>query len=217
MEYLTLNRSAATLFGGEAQRIRLATQIGSQLVGVLYVLAEPTIGLHQRDNKRLIKTLTHLRDLGNTVIVVEHDIETIQSADWLIDLGPGAGEKGGYIVKCGTPQEVTNCPESLTGKYLSGAQIIELNGLRRAKTERFIQITGAKGNNLKNINLKIPLSKFICITGVSGSGKSSLINQTLHPALQREFYNRMQNTVHQFYQNLLTSLCMMVKRQLLKK
>lgn len=189
VEYLTLSRSSGTLSGGEAQRIRLATQIGSQLVGVLYILDEPTIGLHQRDNKRLIKTLTHLRDIGNTVIVVEHDKETIQSADWLIDLGPGAGKKGGYIVKCGTPQEVTNCSKSLTGKYLSGEQLIEFNGKRRPKTERFIQITGAKGNNLKNINLKIPLSKFICITGVSGSGKSTLINQTLHPALQREFYN----------------------------
>ncbi len=192
VEYLTLSRSSGTLSGGEAQRIRLATQIGSQLVGVLYILDEPSIGLHQRDNKRLIKTLTHLRDLGNTVIVVEHDKETIQSADWLIDLGPGAGDHGGKLVKCGTPQDVADCKKSLTGKYLSGHHKIELNGSRRSETDRFLTITGAKGNNLKNISLSLPLGKFICVTGVSGSGKSTLINQTVHPALQREFYNSNQ-------------------------
>lgn len=189
LDYLTLNRSAGTLSGGEAQRIRLATQIGSQLVGVLYILDEPSIGLHQRDNQRLIQTLTQLRDLGNTVIVVEHDEETIRSADWVLDLGPGAGIHGGELVASGPPEAIEANPASLTGRYLSHASKIEHNGKRRRGNGRDLHIYGAKGHNLKDVSLTIPLGKLVCITGVSGSGKSSLINMTLFPVLAREFYS----------------------------
>ncbi len=189
LDYLTLNRSAGTLSGGEAQRIRLATQIGSQLVGVLYILDEPSIGLHQRDNKRLIDTLHHLRNLGNTVIVVEHDEETIRSADWVLDLGPGAGIHGGHLVAAGTPDDIQAHPDSITGKYLSGALNISHQKIRRRGNGKIVTIKGACGHNLKDVQLKIPLGKLVCVTGVSGSGKSSLINQTLYPILAREFYS----------------------------
>jgi excinuclease ABC subunit A len=189
LDYLTLDRTAGTLSGGEAQRIRLATQIGSQLVGVLYILDEPSIGLHQRDNQRLITTLQHLRDLGNSVIVVEHDQETIEQADFLIDLGPGAGIHGGEIVAMGTPQEVADNPKSVTGDYLSGRRFIETPTERRAGNNQYLRLYGAKGNNLKNVTLEIPLAAFTCITGVSGSGKSTLINETLFHILNKNFYN----------------------------
>lgn len=188
LEYLTLDRAAATLSGGEAQRIRLATQIGSQLVGVLYVLDEPSIGLHQRDNIRLISTLMQLRDLGNTVLVVEHDRETIESADFVIDLGPGAGAHGGEVVAIGTPEEIAANPHSLTGKYLSFQEYIPVPQKRRKGSGKKLTLLGARGNNLKNITVRFPLGKFICVTGVSGSGKSSLVNETLYPVLSREFY-----------------------------
>jgi len=188
LDYLTLDRSASTLSGGEAQRIRLATQIGSQLVGVLYILDEPSIGLHHRDNNRLIRTLTALRNLGNTVIVVEHDKETILSADYVIDLGPGAGIHGGNVVAAGTPQKIMRSAESLTGQYLSGKKSIPLPETRRSPDKRKISIKGAEGNNLKKIDVDIPLGLFVCITGVSGSGKSTLINETLYPALRRRLY-----------------------------
>ncbi len=180
LEYLTLARSADTLSGGEAQRIRLATQIGSQLTGVLYVLDEPSIGLHQRDNARLIRTLKEMRDLGNTLIVVEHDDETMLSCDYLVDIGPRAGVHGGRVVACGTPQEVMANPESITGNYLSGRMKIEVPETRRALNGGFITIRGAKQNNLKNVNVKIPLGVITCVTGVSGSGKSSLVNEVLY-------------------------------------
>ena len=184
LTYLTLSRESGTLSGGEAQRIRLASQIGSGLTGVLYVLDEPSIGLHQRDNKKLINALKRLRDLGNTVIVVEHDIETMEAADHLIDLGPEAGANGGRIVSQGTPDEVRNSETSITGKYLSGKDFIKIPKKRRsAKNGRFLEITGATGNNLKDVNLKIPLGTFTCVTGVSGSGKSTLILHTLYNAL----------------------------------
>lgn len=192
VEYLTLDRSAQTLSGGEAQRIRLATQIGSQLVGVLYILDEPSIGLHQRDNNRLIKALARLRDIGNTVIIVEHDQETIEHGDYILDLGPGAGEHGGYIVACGTPEEIRQSEHSLTGQYLSGKKKIPYSADRRPGNGKKICLCGAQGNNLKNINAYFPLGKFICITGVSGSGKSTLINQTLYPILHRHFYTSTQ-------------------------
>ncbi|MBN1999597.1 excinuclease ABC subunit UvrA [candidate division KSB1 bacterium] len=188
LEYLTLDRTAGTLSGGEAQRIRLATQIGSQLVGVLYILDEPSIGLHQRDNKRLIDTLIKLRDLGNTVLVVEHDKETMEHADWIVDLGPGAGENGGRVIAQGTPTDVMANPESITGAYLSGRRSIPVPEKRRKPCNKWLTITGAKGNNLKNIDVKFPLGVFICITGVSGSGKSTLINETLYRILHRHFY-----------------------------
>ena len=180
LEYLTLARSADTLSGGEAQRIRLATQIGSQLTGVLYVLDEPSIGLHQRDNARLIKTLKEMRDLGNTLIVVEHDDETMLNCDYLVDIGPRAGVHGGKVVACGTPQEVMQNPESITGNYLSGRMKIEVPKTRRNLDCGFITIKGAKQNNLKNVTVKIPLGVITCVTGVSGSGKSSLINEVLY-------------------------------------
>jgi excinuclease ABC subunit A len=184
LTYLTLSRESGTLSGGEAQRIRLASQIGSGLTGVLYVLDEPSIGLHQRDNKKLINALKRLRDLGNTVIVVEHDIETMEAADHLIDLGPEAGANGGRIVSQGTPDEVRSSETSITGKYLSGKDFIKIPKKRRsAKNGRFLEITGATGNNLKDVNLKIPLGTFTCVTGVSGSGKSTLILHTLYNAL----------------------------------
>ncbi|MFH0821014.1 MAG: excinuclease ABC subunit UvrA [Candidatus Peregrinibacteria bacterium] len=183
LSYLTLDRTANTLSGGEAQRIRLATQIGSSLQGVLYVLDEPSIGLHQRDNARLIKTLIQLRDLGNTVLVVEHDEETIRSADYVLDIGPGAGKHGGEIVAVGTAEEIMNNPKSLTGQYLSGKKKIEIPKKRRQGSGKFLEILGAREHNLKNIDVKLPLNSFIGITGVSGSGKSSLINYILCPAL----------------------------------
>lgn len=189
LNYLTLSRSASTLSGGEAQRIRLATQIGSQLSGVLYVLDEPSIGLHQKDNARLINSLKKMRDLGNTLIVVEHDEDTMMEADYLVDIGPVAGEYGGYVVAAGTPQEVMKNENSLTGRYLSGKDRIEIPKKRRKGNGEFITIKGAKENNLKNINVKFPLGTFTCVTGVSGSGKSSLVNEILCKALQKEIYN----------------------------
>ncbi len=185
LKYLTLNRSAATLSGGEAQRIRLATQIGSALEGVLYVLDEPSIGLHQRDNTKLISTMNHLRDIGNTVIVVEHDQETIEAADWLLEIGPGAGKHGGEVVAQGTPKELIANPKSVTGQYLSGKKKIAVPNTRRPGNGKFIEILGATHHNLKNVDAKFPLGCFIGITGVSGSGKSSLIHGILAPELQR--------------------------------
>ena len=183
LNYLSLSRSAATLSGGESQRIRLATQVGSQLTGVLYVLDEPSIGLHQRDNKRLIRTLTGLRDLGNTVLVVEHDEDTMRSSDWLIDLGPGAGEHGGEVVAAGTPQQVEFAVGSLTGDYLAGRFEIPLPESRRVGSGEYLTIEGARANNLKSIDVRFPLCKLICVTGVSGSGKSSLVVETLYRRL----------------------------------
>jgi len=181
LDYLTLDRKADTLSGGEAQRIRLASQIGAGLVGVMYILDEPSIGLHQRDNARLLTTLTRLRDLGNTVIVVEHDEEAIRSADYVVDIGPGAGIHGGKIIFCGTPQDLENDPDSMTGQYLSGAREIATPRQRTPiDPQRMVKVIGACGNNLKNVTLEIPASLFICVTGVSGSGKSTLINDTLH-------------------------------------
>ena len=178
--YLTLSRNSGTLSGGEAQRIRLATQIGSKLVGVLYVLDEPSIGLHQRDNNRLLKTLRELTDLGNTVIVVEHDEDTIRKADHVVDVGPGAGSRGGYIVAQGTADEIESVEESITGQYLSGKKVIPLPQKRRLPNGKHLEIIGARENNLKNLNVKIPLGVFTCVTGVSGSGKSTLINEILY-------------------------------------
>jgi excinuclease ABC subunit A len=183
LDYLTLNRSAATLSGGEAQRIRLATQVGSRLVGVLYVLDEPSIGLHPRDNTRLLDTLKGLRDLGNTVLVVEHDDETIRTADWVIDLGPAAGEHGGEIIAEGTPAQIIAHPKSLTGAYLSGRKQVEIPEQRRNGNGKALRIIGARANNLKDIEVKIPLGRLVCITGVSGSGKSTLMTDILYHAL----------------------------------
>ncbi len=183
LNYLTLNRSATTLSGGEAQRIRLATQVGSRLVGVLYVLDEPSIGLHPRDNARLLETLKGLRDLGNTVLVVEHDNETIREADWVIDLGPGAGEHGGQVIAEGTPRQILAHPKSLTGAYLSGRMQVEVPKKRREGNGKSLKITNATANNLKGVNVSIPLGKLICITGVSGSGKSTLMSDILYNAL----------------------------------
>jgi len=189
LDYLTLSRTAGTLSGGEAQRIRLATQIGSQLVGVLYILDEPSIGLHQRDNRRLIETLKHLRDLGNTVLVIEHDQETMESADILVDVGPGAGEHGGEIVAVGPPKTFLKNKISLTAKYLTGELNIPVPLQRREGRNSKVTLIGARGNNLRNLTVEFPLGKFICVTGVSGSGKSSLINQTLYPAMARSVYS----------------------------
>jgi excinuclease ABC subunit A len=187
LNYLTLSRSAETLSGGEAQRIRLASQIGAGLVGVMYVLDEPSIGLHQRDNTRLIDTLTHLRDLGNTVIVVEHDEEAIMAADYVIDIGPGAGVHGGEVVAQGTPKQIMACKTSLTGQYLSGKEQIEIPADRtKVDKKKMLSLIGATGNNLKDVTLNIPVGLFTCITGVSGSGKSTLINDTLYPLAQNE-------------------------------
>lgn len=191
LDYLTLHRSSRTLSGGESQRIRLATQIGSQLVGVLYILDEPSIGLHQRDNMRLIRSLQNLRDTGNTVIVVEHDKETILAADYILDLGPGAGEHGGRIVAYGDPASILH-QKSLTSDYLNGTRAIPVPAKPRKGNGKNIELKGAKGNNLKNVNIKLPLGKLICITGVSGSGKSTLINETLYPILNQHFYNAVQ-------------------------
>ena len=183
LDYLTLSRAAATLSGGEAQRIRLATQIGAGLMGVLYILDEPSIGLHQRDNNRLIETLKRLRDMGNTVIVVEHDEDTIRAADYVIDMGPGAGELGGHVVAAGTPEEVAATPGSVTGAYLTGERAIELPAKRRNPRRGAIKVTGARANNLKNVTAKVELGTLTVVTGVSGSGKSSLVTDTLAPAL----------------------------------
>jgi excinuclease ABC subunit A len=184
LDYLSLDRPAGTLSGGEAQRIRLATQIGSGLVGVLYVLDEPSIGLHQRDNRRLIETLTRLRDLGNTLIVVEHDEETIRTADWVVDIGPGAGEHGGKVVVSGSYEDLIASTESITGAYLSGRRAIEIPSKRRpVDPKRQIVIKGAKENNLKDVEVSIPLGTFVAVTGVSGSGKSTLVNDILYSTL----------------------------------
>ncbi|RKQ60640.1 excinuclease ABC subunit A [Thermovibrio guaymasensis] len=188
LDYLTLDRRTSTLSGGESQRIRLATQVGSRLSGVLYVLDEPSIGLHQRDNRRLIETLKGLRDLGNTVIVVEHDVETIESADFVVDMGPGAGVHGGEVVAAGTPEELKESENSLTGKYLSRKLQIEVPKERRKPTEKWLRVVGAREHNLKNITVKFPLGLFTCVTGVSGSGKSTLVNEILYKALAREIY-----------------------------
>ncbi|MDZ7339260.1 MAG: excinuclease ABC subunit UvrA [candidate division KSB1 bacterium] len=189
LDYLTLDRPAATLSGGEAQRIRLATQIGSQLVGVLYILDEPSVGLHQRDNRRLIATLEQLRDLGNTVLVVEHDRETMERADYIVDLGPGAGEHGGWVVAAGPPEVIRTSNGSITGDYLAGRRSIPVPGRRRPGNGKFLTLRGARGNNLKKIDVSIPLGAFVCVTGVSGSGKSTLINETLYRVLSRELYH----------------------------
>ena len=186
LNYLTLARSASTLSGGESQRIRLATQIGSSLMGVLYILDEPSIGLHQRDNARLIEALKNLRDLGNTVIVVEHDEETMEAADYIVDIGPGAGIHGGHVVYSGPANEIKYCKESITGQYLSGAKKIPLPESRRPGNGGYLEIVGAAENNLKNINVKFPLGCFVAVTGVSGSGKSSLVNEILNKALSKE-------------------------------
>jgi excinuclease ABC subunit A len=191
--YLTLNRPVATLSGGEMQRLRLATQIGSQLTRVLYILDEPSIGLHQRDNERLIRSLKQLRDGGNTVVVVEHDRDMILKADYVVDLGPGAGVAGGHVVAAGSPESIMAQPQSLTGQYLSGVRSIPLPPKRRRGTGEFLILTGAKGHNLKNVTLRLPLGCFIVVTGVSGSGKSSLINQTLRPILMKHFYRSHEN------------------------
>ena len=189
LDYLTLSRNAGTLSGGEAQRIRLATQVGTRLTGVLYVLDEPSIGLHQRDNDRLIDTMLSMRDLGNTLIVVEHDTDTMKKCDFLVDVGPLAGDQGGEIVSMGTPEEVANDEKSITGRYLSGKECIEIPKKRRKGIGKYLELKGAKENNLKNINVKFPLGTFTCVTGVSGSGKSTLINQILTRILYKHVYN----------------------------
>jgi len=189
LDYLTLDRAAASLSGGEAQRIQLATQIGSSLVGVLYILDEPSIGLHQRDNKKLIATLKTLRDIGNTVLVVEHDEETILESDFVVDLGPGAGVHGGFVVATGTPEEIAKNPDSITGQYLSGVRTIPVPDRRRTPSSRYLVIKGAKENNLKDIDVSFPLGIFTCITGVSGSGKSSLVNDILYRTLAQQLYS----------------------------
>jgi len=192
LDYLSLNRASATLSGGESQRIRLATQIGSQLVNVLYILDEPSIGLHQRDNTRLIQSLKELRDMGNSIIVVEHDKEMMLEADYIVDLGPRAGRLGGNIVFAGTPKEMLKT-DTLTARYLTGKKEIEFAPQRRTGNGKKIILSGATGNNLKNVTVEFPLEKFICITGVSGSGKSSLINGTLQPIISQKFYRSLQN------------------------
>ncbi len=186
LDYLTLTRSSGTLSGGESQRIRLATQIGSSLMGVLYILDEPSIGLHQKDNDKLLGTLKELRDLGNTLIVVEHDEETMLSADYIVDVGPGAGIHGGEIVCAGTPKDIMNCEKSITGQYLSGRKKIPVPQKRRKGNGKFLEVKGAAENNLNNINVKIPLGEFVCVTGVSGSGKSSLVNEIIYKRLAEE-------------------------------
>ena len=188
LDYLTLSRSAGTLAGGEAQRIRLASQIGSGLVGTLYVLDEPSIGLHQRDNRRLIDTLTRLRDLGNTVIVVEHDEETIRESDWMVDIGPGAGEHGGEIVYSGPVEGITKAKRSITGRYLSGREQIPVPAVRRPLTGEVLEIQGARQHNLRDIDVTIPLGNFVAVTGVSGSGKSTLVRDILLPVLMQRIY-----------------------------
>lgn len=194
LDYLTLSRQSGTLSGGEAQRIRLASQIGSGLTGVMYVLDEPSIGLHQRDNDRLLETLTRLRDIGNTVIVVEHDEDAIRSADYLVDMGPGAGEQGGFVTAKGTVEEVLHNPNSLTAQYLNGTRQIEVPAKRRKGSGKFVGVKGARTNNLKNVELKIPLGTFTCVTGVSGGGKSSLILETLFKGLNKELNGSREQT-----------------------
>ena len=189
LEYLNLSRSAGTLSGGEAQRIRLATQIGSRLSGILYVLDEPSIGLHQRDNEKLINSLKEMRDIGNTLIVVEHDTDTILAADYVVDIGPHAGRDGGHLVFAGTVDELKKCDKSITGRYLSGKEKIEIPKKRRKGNGKSIKITGCSENNLKNINVEFPLGKFICVTGVSGSGKSTLVNEILGKTLTSTIYS----------------------------
>lgn len=198
LEYLTLDRSADTLSGGEAQRIRLASQIGAGLVGVMYILDEPSIGLHQRDNDRLLDTLKRLRDLGNTVIVVEHDEDAIKLADYVIDIGPGAGVHGGQVISQGTPEEVSNDQKSLTGQYLSGIKKIEVPSKRHPSTNNWLELFGAKGNNLKEVDLKLPIGLMTCVTGVSGSGKSTLINTTLYPIMAHQLNGAHQSTTMPF-------------------
>lgn len=188
LDYLTLSRSAGTLAGGEAQRIRLASQIGSGLVGTLYVLDEPSIGLHQRDNRRLIDTLLRLRDLGNTVLVVEHDEETIRESDWIVDIGPGAGEHGGEVVYSGPVKGILKCKESVTGQYLSGKRQIPVPEVRRQPGEQWLEIVEAREHNLKNLDVRIPLGCFVAVTGVSGSGKSTLVRDILLPVLMQKIY-----------------------------
>ena len=188
LDYLNLSRAAATLSGGESQRIRLATQIGSGLVGVLYILDEPSIGLHQKDNEKLLEALRHLTDIGNTLVVVEHDEDTMYAADHIVDIGPAAGIHGGELVCQGTVEDIMACPESITGQYLSGKKKIEVPASRREGNGDFIEIKGAAENNLKDIDVKIPLGKMVCVTGVSGSGKSSLINEILYKAVAAEMY-----------------------------
>ena len=183
LSYLTLSRSAGTLSGGESQRIRLATQIGSSLMGVLYILDEPSIGLHQRDNDKLLATLKHLRDLGNTLIVVEHDEDTMRAADFIVDVGPGAGSRGGEIVEAGTMDQIIANPRSITGQYLSGVKKIPVPSRRREGNGKYLTITGAAENNLKDVDVSIPLGTLTCVTGVSGSGKSSLVNEVLNKTL----------------------------------
>ena len=190
--YLALDRAAQSLSGGESQRIRLATQIGSQLVNVLYILDEPSIGLHHRDNLKLIHSLEQLRDSGNSVIVVEHDKETMLHADWLIDMGPSAGRHGGKVVAAGTPDEILKS-DTLTSDYLNNRKAIEVPAKRRKGSGNLLKLKGCTGNNLKNVTLEIPLGTFICVTGVSGSGKSTLINETLQPVLSQHFYNSVQD------------------------
>ncbi len=192
LDYLTLERSANTLSGGEAQRIRLATQIGSSLMGVLYILDEPSIGLHQRDNARLIRTLERLRDIGNTLIVVEHDEETMRAADWIVDIGPGAGQHGGHIVAEGSMDDIMNVEESITGQYLSGERQIPMPETRRTGNGKALVLRGARENNLRNVTVRFPLGTFIVITGVSGSGKSSLVTDTLYPRLAMELQHARQ-------------------------
>lgn len=194
LDYLTLARESGTLSGGEAQRIRLATQIGSSLMGVLYILDEPSIGLHQRDNEKLLGTLQHLRDIGNTLIVVEHDEDTMRSADYIVDIGPGAGIHGGELVVAGTPQEVMDCDSSITGQYLSGKRVIPVPNQRRAGNGKKITVFGAKENNLAGIDVEIPLGKFVAVTGVSGSGKSSLVNEILYKHLSNELNHSKKHT-----------------------
>ena len=187
LNYLNLSRSADTLSGGEAQRIRLASQIGAGLVGVMYVLDEPSIGLHQRDNERLLKTLTHLRDLGNTVIVVEHDEDAIREADYIVDIGPGAGVHGGEIVAEGKLEDIKSSEHSLTGKYLSGREAIAVPAMRNpVQDDKWITLSGASGNNLQKVNLNVPIGLMTCVTGVSGSGKSTLINDTFYRIAHRD-------------------------------
>jgi len=191
LDYLTLDRMASTLSGGESQRIRLATQVGSKLMGVLYVLDEPSIGLHQRDNKRLLKTLTGMRDLGNTVVVVEHDEETIREADWVIDLGPGAGRHGGRMVAAGTPESIENTQESLTGRYLAGVERISIPERRSSGSGLRLMVRGAREHNLRDIDVPFPLGSLVCVTGVSGSGKSTLVNDILHKTVARRLYGSL--------------------------
>ena len=190
LHYLTLDRAAPSLSGGESQRIRLAGQIGSGLVGVLYILDEPSIGLHPRDNDRLLRSLERLRDMGNTVLVVEHDEDTMRAADFIVDFGPGPGVRGGHVVAAGSYADIVKKPASVTGQYLAGKKTIPIPAKRRPPTSRKLTIAGARHNNLKNIDVEFPLGTFICVTGVSGSGKSSLINDILAEGTRSQLYGR---------------------------